>query len=106
MSENNDNSIGYENYRDQSKRDRTPSWQWLKRAINAAYTQEQWIKMFKDLPNDKQIEYWLKVNPQPREIKGESSVRIVFDMGGYVPKKVEGKVVEPAALPGGDDDDD
>ena len=80
-------------YRDQSKRDRTPTWQWVRMKINKAHTDKEWVELFKSLSPDRQIDAWLKVNPVPKEIIGkmDNTVNVKLILSG-----IEGK---PTTIP-------
>ena len=69
--------------------------------VNKAYTQEQWVAMFKTLPDSTKWKILQDMNPVPKEIKAESgiSVRLVIE-GVRQPKELEGEVVEPLAIQG------
>lgn len=83
-------------YKVQSKRDRTPSREWVRRAIEKAYTQEEWIHKFKtELKFKDQFDALLSVQPKVVENKGETGITVRFELNGVRDTKaIQGKVVK------------
>jgi len=86
-------------YKVQSKRDRTPGREWVRRAIEKAYTQEEWIHKFKtELKFKDQFDALLSVQPKVVENKGETGITVRFELSGVREAKsiqpIQGKVVK------------
>jgi len=107
MSENRINT-GY--YRDQSKRDRTPTWQWVRKMVNKAYTSQEWIQMFKELPDATKWRILQDMNPVPKEnvVKSDSSITVSFKIEGMDQvKSIDGQLVDDVvSLPDSTDGND
>ena len=93
-------------FRDTTKRDRTPGWQWVQRQIRRAYTSEEWIDIFKSLPPDKQIDALLRTNPVPRELKVDNNSTFQLVISGLQTKVIDSKEVKHKALDEHDPDGD
>lgn len=92
-------------WRDNTKRDRTPSWKWLQIKINKAHTSEEWTEIFRALPPKNQIDALLTVNPVPKEVKMDQSSTFQLIISGLQNKVIESKVSENKALEGHEEDD-
>ena len=93
-------------WRDNTKRDRTPSWKWLQIKINKAHTSEEWTEIFRSLPPKNQIDALLTVNPVPKEVKVDQSSTFQLVISGLQTKVIESKEIENKALDEHDPDDD
>ena len=105
MDESTYKSLGW---RDNTKRDRTPSWQWVRRMVNKSYTSQEWTEMFKNLPDRDKWRILQDVNPVPKENinknEGLITVRVVSE-GVRPVKEIEGEIVQDTAeLPPGNDE--
>ena len=85
-------------YRDQSKRDRTPTWKWLQLKINKAHTSEEWTEIFRSLPAANKINALITVNPVPKEVKVDQSSTFQLIITGLQTKVIDGKVLDNKAL--------
>ena len=92
-------------YRDTTKRDRTPTWQWVQRTIRKAYTDEEWVKIIRAMPPEKAADALIRTNPVPRELKVEQSGTFQLIIKGLENKVIEGKVIESLALDEHDPDE-
>jgi len=101
-------SNDYDIWRNQSKRNRKPTWQWVRHMVNRAYTGDEWVDRFKSLPPTAQWKILNDVNPQPKEIDVKSGVSITLQIQGVEPKHkvIDAQVVEPLALTEGELEDD
>ena len=99
-----ENAYKSRGWKDTTKRDRTPTWQWIRKMVNKAYTSEEWVEMFKQLPDRDKWRILQDVNPVPKEIRADSSVSVRFEIvRGGNPIEIEGKVVDLKALTEGDE---
>ena len=85
-------------YRSQEKRDRTPTIEWFRRAWAKAYTQDEVIKMIRELPPDKYLDGMIRVYPSPKEVKVDQSSTFQLVISGLQTKVVEGKVIDNKEL--------
>ena len=87
------------------KRDRTPSREWVRRAVEKAYTQQEWIEKFKtDLPFKDQFEALLRVQPK-LNISESNGLQVILNLNGVDIRPIEGQVIsDRRALTDGDDD--
>ncbi len=87
-------------WRNTTKRDRTPTWQWVRNKINKAHTGEEWTALFRSLTPEKQIDALIRVNPAPKEVKAESNhvVKLLIE-GVNARPAIQAKVELPALDP-------
>ena len=88
-------------WKNQTKRNRTPTWQWVQHMVNKMYTGEEWVSKFKELPTVEQWKILREVNPQPKQVDINQGVRVILQIRGLDNdvKQVEGQRVETRALP-------
>jgi hypothetical protein len=107
MSENNQKSIGYENYRVQSKRPRKITKEWWDRAVLAATTSDDVAKELNRLRKDDYkawLELILKSVPKEAIVKQDKTVHVTLSIEGMQRTRMI-ECEEVKALPGLDESD-